>query len=220
MIAMNSQNLLFDTHKTTSRRPITKKQSGDTLLYLRHALRGLSRILRETKSMRTVFFIFFLILLTNVLWAPVSLAAPLTSKAPVHIRADQFSLDQAKGIGTYSGNVQVTQGKLRIDGTKLIILLAKKGGIERLTMNGAPARFRDVGKNGKLIIGQAMEMIYIPSDQRIVLKGKARVEQNGNTFQATRIVYDVQKGSIEAGAPGQRIEATFTPAHTTTRSKQ
>ncbi len=170
--------------------------------------------------MRTVFFVFFLIMLANVFWVPVSSAAPLSSKTPVHISADRFSLDQAKDIGTYSGNVQVTQGELRIDGAKLIILLAKKGGIEHLTMNGAPARFKDVGKNGKTIIGQAMEMTYIPSDQRIVLKGKARVEQNGNTFQANRIVYDVQKGSIEAGAPGQRIEATFTPAHALTRPKQ
>ena len=153
---------------------------------------------------------WFILCALSVLPAAVRAAPPL-GNAPVHISADRFSLDQAKGVGTYEGQVVVTQQGLTLYGAKLRILLAKKGGIRRLTLFGQPARFTDARAQGKPVSGQARQMTYTPSDQRIVLSGDAVVEQAGNTFHAARIVYDTRQGTVEAGAPGQRIEATFAP---------
>lgn len=140
-------------------------------------------------------------------------AAPVSSKAPVHISADHFRFDQKKGVGNYTGNVVVTQDKLIIKGARLDILAPANGPIEKLTMTGTPAHFQDTTPNGKNINGQAATMVYSPGSQRIVLTGKAQLQQGGNTFRASRITYDLRQDLVDAGAPGQRIEATFTPTN-------
>ena len=138
---------------------------------------------------------------------------PVSSKAPVHISANHFRFDQKKGVGNYTGNVVVTQDKLVIKGVRLDILAPANGPIEKLTMTGSPAHFEDTTPNGKHINGQADTMVYSPGVQRIVLTGKASLQQGGNTFRASRITYDLRQDLVDAGAPGQRIEATFTPAN-------
>jgi len=143
---------------------------------------------------------------------PAVAQTPAASRAPVHISADHFHFDQRKGAGNYSGNVVVTQGKLVIKGDKLDILAPGNGPIQKLTMTGAPATFEDVTADGKHINGQSKDMVYSPAEQRIVLTGDARLQQRGNAFHASRIVYDIRRDLVDAGAPGQRIEATFTPA--------
>ncbi|APZ43934.1 lipopolysaccharide transport periplasmic protein LptA [Acidihalobacter ferrooxydans] len=147
-------------------------------------------------------------------WAATNTLA--ASRAPVHISADHFRFDQPKGIGNYSGNVIVTQAKLIIKGAKLTILAPQNGTLKKLTMTGNLAAFQDVTTTGKAVSGQALRMEYDPAKQQIVLLGKARVEQSGNTFRAARIVYDIRHDLVDAGAPGQRIEATFKPASATT----
>lgn len=136
----------------------------------------------------------------------------MASKAPVHISADHFRFDQKKGVGNYTGNVVVTQDKLLIKGARLNIVAPANGPIEKLTMTGSPAHFQDTTPNGRHITGQAGTMVYSPGAQRIVLTGQARLQQGGNTFRASRIIYDLRQDLVDAGAPGQRIEATFTPA--------
>lgn len=143
---------------------------------------------------------------------------PTSSKAPVHISADHFRFDQQKGLGDYSGKVVVTQDKLVIKGDKLIIVAPNNGPIEKLTMTGAPASFEDTTADGKQVMGQAQNMEYNPVNQRITLTGEARVKQNGSTFRSARIVYDIRRDLVDAGAPGQRIEATFAPASSTTKT--
>ena len=143
---------------------------------------------------------------------PAMAQTPTGPKAPVHISADHFRFDQQKGAGNYSGNVVVIQEKLVIKGDKLDILAANNGPIRKLTMIGAPAQFEDTTVDGKHITGQAKSMVYSPADQRLVLSGDAQLEQRGNTFRASRITYDIRRDLVDAGAPGQRIEATFTPA--------
>jgi len=143
---------------------------------------------------------------------PAVAQTPAGSKAPVHISADHFRYDQQKGIGNYNGNVVVTQEKLVIKGDKLNILATNNGPIQKLTMIGTPAHFEDTTVDGKHITGQAKNLVYSPADQRLVLSGDAQLEQRGNTFRASRITYDIRRDLVDAGAPGQRIEATFTPA--------
>ncbi|MEJ2478697.1 MAG: lipopolysaccharide transport periplasmic protein LptA [Acidihalobacter sp.] len=143
---------------------------------------------------------------------PAVAQTPAASKAPVHISADHFRFDQHKGTGNYNGNVVVTQDKLLIKGNKLDILAPNNGPIQKLTMTGTPATFEDTTADDKHITGRAKNMIYSPAEQRIVLTGDAQLQQRGNTFRASRIVYDIRRDLVDAGAPGQRIEATFTPA--------
>ncbi|MEJ2632944.1 MAG: lipopolysaccharide transport periplasmic protein LptA [Acidihalobacter sp.] len=156
------------------------------------------------------------LLLTTALFclAPLPAAAqtPAAPEAPVHISADHFRFNQQKGTGNYSGNVVVTQDKLMIKGDKLDILAPNSGPIQKLTMIGTPATFEDTTAEGKRITGQAKNMVYNPAEQSIVLTGDAQLQQRGNAFRASRIVYDIRRDLVDAGAPGQRIEATYTPA--------
>lgn len=143
---------------------------------------------------------------------------PVASKTPIHISADHFRFNQKKGIGDYLGKVIVTQDKLLIKGDKLNIIAPNNGPIQSLTMTGAPATFDDTTTDGKHIAGQASKMVYSPASQRIVLTGHAQITQGSNNFRSTHIVYDIRRDLVEAGAPGQRIEATFAPAGQTAKT--
>jgi lipopolysaccharide export system protein LptA len=54
---------------------------------------------------------------------PGALALPSDPGQPIEIEAATLVLDQGKGIGTYSGNVVLTQGSIRIEAETLVIYM-------------------------------------------------------------------------------------------------
>lgn len=144
-----------------------------------------------------------------------SLALSSDRDQPMLIEADQAELDDAKGISTYRGNVKVTQGTLVLTGDVMAVHM-QSGDVEKVVIDGKPATYRQRpdGKD-KDVNAQSLRMEYFANPERIVLTKEAEVQQGGDILRSERIVYDVEKDHVSAGAvkPGSdnRVHITIQP---------
>jgi lipopolysaccharide export system protein LptA len=155
------------------------------------------------------------------LLAALLLAVPLTawglstdSEQPINLEADQAELDQAEGISTYTGNVVVTQGSMKVEADRMVVHLID-GEIDRIEATGAPARFRQ-RPDGKSedVRGTASKMDYFAERSLVVLSGNAWVEQAGDSIRGARIEYSLTEDRVKAqkgSGESDRVRITLQP---------
>ena len=155
-------------------------------------------------------------LLVLLLTLPPGPASALSSDKdqPIDILADSVSIDEGKGTSTYTGNVEITQGSIR--------LLADQGVVEhrpgqpqKVNATGAPARFRQLPDTSKeYVTGTAKRVEYRLDSEELQLIGDAELTQGKDNFSSDRIVYDRVKAVVKAGAAAQgkdRVRVTIQP---------
>ena len=71
----------------------------------------------------------------------LSFAERTDREKPIHIEADRVMVDDAKQISTFDGNVQMRQGTLFIEASKIVVTQDKKG-FSQMTATGQLAHFR------------------------------------------------------------------------------
>ena len=107
------------------------------------------------------------------------------------IYADQTVFDSGKSVGTFSGNVVVTDPRFNIQGDKLTIFISKKQNesFERAIVEGNVGVVRErPSSNGgppDHMVGRAEKAVYTAKDGRFELTGNPRVQQGLNTHIAT-----------------------------------
>lgn len=134
---------------------------------------------------------------------------------PVEVEADNFLLDDAKKITTYSGNVIITQGSMEIRANKVSIYGAR-GKTDKVIATGNPVKFKQQpdGKQG-LIRGEAKRFEYLVTKSTLVLLNKATLWQGRNTFSSDKIIYDSKRSIVKAGeknSSSKRVKITLEPA--------
>lgn len=134
---------------------------------------------------------------------------------PIYIKANRVEIDKQQGYSTYSGNVAITQGSVKIHGDR-VTLYYKKGELEKAIINGQPASFQQQQeKNGTTVVSQAKRMEYYAQQARLFLLDQAKVSQGANSFAGARIEYDVQNSTVIANNNNSskgRINAILAPA--------
>ncbi|MBW8708237.1 MAG: lipopolysaccharide transport periplasmic protein LptA [Alphaproteobacteria bacterium] len=142
--------------------------------------------------------------------------APITgkhdSKAKIDISADNFQADLNAKSGTYSGNVLVTQGdmKLRANTVKVTTV---NGNADKVTASGnvvvdSPASGTATGENGVYSVGPRTVLM---TGNVVLKKGKdvmrgAQLTVNLNTGQAV-----LGGGAKTPGSSGGRVQGVFIP---------
>lgn len=104
---------------------------------------------------------------------------------PIHIESDQQSLDMQGNVVTFTGNVVVTQGTIKINADKVVVTRpGNEKGKEVIEGFGNPATFYQMQDNGKPVKGRASKMRYESAErlrradgQR--LSGTARQQHQG-----------------------------------------
>ncbi len=140
-------------------------------------------------------------------WAIILLFTPkvvLTlesdQRAPIEIQADQAELNETDQTARYLGNVELQQGTLRIVCDELLIVNTDAG-ISKVHATGSPAQYEQtLDENQPPLQAQALEIIYIPQDGKIVLKEQASIKQSGHVFEGYRIEYDINKQLLSASS--------------------
>ena len=103
---------------------------------------------------------------------------------PIRIQADHFLGDEIKQTATYTGNVRVDQGTMRLTGKRLELVETAKGyHVGTLTGNLATFRQkRDPRIRGveEWISGHAQKIVYEEQTGVITLTGDALVERSEN----------------------------------------
>ena len=154
-----------------------------------------------------------IILLTALLPTQV-LALKSDRTKPVRISAQKALINEKTGISTYTGNVVVIQGTLKIT-AHVLTVYQKNRRLHRIVASGSPATFRQRPDNKPADIkGRARNMEYLAHKNIVILKNRASLKQGGNTFRSNHIIYDLGTDQVKA-APGSgkgRVNITIQPA--------
>ena len=118
------------------------------------------------------------------------------------IVADKGTGDDANKVTTFTGNVVVTQGTMRITAEKLTVREDAQG-YKFYVASGSPVTFRQKrDKVEEYIDGEAQRAEFDDKADLLKLFTKARVKSGANQIAGEFISYDVQKELAEAaGAP-------------------
>lgn len=110
---------------------------------------------------------------------------------PVEVTADSFTVDQNEGDATFSGNVLVVQGEMRLQAATLQIEYAKDDGnkIEQLHAKGGVTL---VSGNAA---AEATEADYAVGGGTVVMRGNVLLTQGPSTMAGEVLTVDLTTGT-------------------------
>ena len=149
--------------------------------------------LQHSKKRLFLFFLLSLITLRS------AYALDSDKYQPIDIAADTALLDDKAGKAVYRGNVQLTQGSLKIIAEQIVIEAGDVGKVKKVIATGNLAQFFQTPKEqDKPIEAEANTVEYHVADEKIVLTENARVVQNNNIFEGNIIEYDIKLEKLQA----------------------
>ena len=112
--------------------------------------------------------------------------------APVEVTADSLSVSQSNGTATYSGNVIIAQGDMRLAAPQVVVVYAEAAGrIDRLEATGGVT----------LVSGEeaaeANRADYDIEGGTVTLSGNVLVTQGGNALTAERMIVNLDDGTAQ-----------------------
>ena len=164
------------------------------------------------------------IALSGALITSAAYALPSDRNQSISLVADRATFNEKTGVTTYSGNVIIEQGTLKIQANSIVAKLNAKRDINTITANGSPARFQQqVSANKGIAKGQAQQIVYNAETGIITLTGNALLEQDGASIQGNTLRYSMNKGDIEAigtpnssGSSNGRVKIVIPPSSSKT----
>ena len=138
---------------------------------------------------------------------PVSQAERADRNQPVKLEAEQVSIDDAKQISTFTGNVLLTQGTLTIRGDKLVVKQNQEG-LQHSTATGQLASFRQK-RDGvdEYVEGYGQRIEYDSANTTMELRGQARIKRGLDEVSSEYITYNstteiFKADSLSESTPG------------------
>lgn len=124
---------------------------------------------------------------------------------PVEMTADQLRVDQAAGTATFTGNVVVGQGQMRLSADRVDV----EYGTEGQNPTGRIARLHAQG-NVVLVNGaeaaEAQSAVYTIDSGTIVMTGNVLLTQGQNALSGERLVVNLSSGT---GTMEGRVKTIF-----------
>ena len=133
---------------------------------------------------------------------------------PVTIESNRAELDQVAQVGTYTGNVVVTQGSFRLNADTMVVTI-EEGEINHIVAKGDPTDFkqRPEGQTED-VKGGAKQIDFYADRSLIVLTGEAWVRQGEDMVESPKIEYEVETDRVRAIGSGDgsgRVRMIFHP---------
>lgn len=158
-----------------------------------------------------------------ILNAGSALAERADRDKPINLEANRITIDEAKKVQVFEGNVHLVQGTMTIRADKIVVS-QDVDGFQKGSAFGSGSRlavFRQK-REGKdeYIDGQAERIEYNGKAEKLELFGQAHIKSGLDEVQGPYISYDgktenylVTGGSPEAGKPGkpERVRAVIQP---------
>jgi lipopolysaccharide export system protein LptA len=164
-------------------------------------------------------------LAAGLLW--ISLALSFAANAeladrdkPVNLEADTMTVDDARKVSIYQGNVVLTQGTLAIRADKLVVTESQDGS-HHGTAHGNPATFRQKREGlDEYVEGYGLRIEYDSGKDVVELFTQARMKRNQDEVRGNYISYDGKteffkviggKEAVTANNPRGRVRAVIQP---------
>ena len=152
-----------------------------------------------------------LLMLHNI--SPVHAANQKKTKQNViEIKAQYLSLDRKKGISKYKGKVLLTKGTLIIK-ADTVTLYFNGEKLTKALITGSPADVQHQPDNEAKTHSQANEIEYLITEEQLVLKGQAFVNQGNRHFSGEYIEYDTRQRTITAAGNQKTNMNTLNSTH-------
>ena len=121
----------------------------------------------------------------------------------ISLLADRATFNDKTGVTTYSGNVEIEQGTMKVYANSIVAQLNKSKQISTITATGSPAKFQQqLDGNKGIARGEAQKIIYNAETGILNLIGNAYLYQDGASIRSNTLKYSMNKGDIEAsGGP-------------------
>ncbi|WP_394172740.1 lipopolysaccharide transport periplasmic protein LptA [Thalassotalea litorea] len=132
------------------------------------------------------------------LWLPTATAAQSDFEQEVVIQAKRQASDLKNKIASYLDDVKITQGSLTITADVVQVINDPKTQGKSYQAKGKPAYFSQRLDDGKLVEIQAQEITYTPLNNTLVIKGNAKVSQEGSQVQGDIITYNMVTEQLTA----------------------
>ncbi len=122
---------------------------------------------------------------------------------PVQVQADQLAVNNADGSAVFSGNVVVTQGKMKL-----------AAGEVRVAYGAAQTDIRELVASGGVVVtnlgdaAEAREAVYTIESGVIVLSGDVLLTQGGSAMAGQKLTINLKDGT---GVMDDRVTTTFVP---------
>jgi lipopolysaccharide export system protein LptA len=164
-----------------------------------------------------------LLTLLTLAQAPELAALETDQTQPIRITADQALRDEKKGVTVYKGHVRMNQGSLQIKADRITIYHDREEA-DRIIAKGKPASLQQTPDPAKgPMHASARSIEYLRSEDRVLLKGKAYIEQDGSTVTGETIEYFISKQRVKADSDqtreGSRVEVVI-PAQQLQQKKE
>lgn len=122
---------------------------------------------------------------------------------PVEVEADSLAVNQADGTATFSGNVLVGQGELRLSAGTVRVEYATDGKrIARLHASGG-VTLANAGN-----AAEAREAVYTIDSGNVVMTGNVLLTQGSSAISGQKLVIDLKAGT---GVMEGRVSTVFVP---------
>lgn len=122
---------------------------------------------------------------------------------PVEVGADQLAVDQTDGSATFSGNVRVVQGGMRLAAGSIRVEYAEGGkSIARLHATGG------VTFASQTDAAEATEAVYTIDSGTIVMTGDVLLTQGATAVSGQTLVINLKAGT---GVMEGRVQTVFQP---------
>lgn len=164
--------------------------------------------LQKNRGITPLWRVAALLCLALACHAPASYAEQSDRSKPVHLESDRLSIDDARQISTFEGNVQLSQGTMMIRGDKVIVT-QDKSGVKHGTAIGQPASFRQKREGSDdYIEGVAERIEYDTTNETVDFFGNARMKRNQDEVRGEHISYNSRTEIFQASsAQGKRMDA-------------
>ena len=123
---------------------------------------------------------------------------------PVEVTADQLSVNQTDGTATFTGNVVVIQGDLRLGATTVRVEYATddRTRVERIVASGG------VTLVSADEAAEAKDAVYTVANGQVVMTGDVLLTQNGGTIAGQKLSVDLKTGT---GQMDGRVRTIISP---------
>ncbi len=123
---------------------------------------------------------------------------------PVEVTADQLAVDQTDGTATFTGNVVVIQGDLRLGARTVRVEYAKddRTRVERIVASGG------VTLASAAEAAEAKDAVYTVANGQVVMTGDVLLTQNGGTIAGQKLSVDLKTGT---GQMDGRVRTIISP---------
>ncbi len=139
-------------------------------------------------------------------------------KQPIQIESDQAERNEKAGTTIYMGNVELTQGSLKMLADRLEIYTLKGNQLERIVAYGKPAYVEQKPEPDKAIVKARGEIIrYFVAEERLQLEKNASIDQDGAMVKSNTIDYFIKDEVVKASGSEERVKVVIPPRDETAK---